>query len=120
MKKYLSVITLAVLLFSGLSVSAQNGNFKKKHPRRAEVIQREKNEKRKNADAAEDGKITKKQEAKLNRQDGRIRRQERADAEKNGGHITKGEQNQLNREENHVNAERNNMEKRDAEKPADQ
>jgi hypothetical protein len=90
--------------------------FQNKHPRRAEVLKREKNEIRKNKDAYSDGEITKKQENKLNREDRQIRRQEQLEAKINGRHITKGEQRDLNLEENAVNRQRVDMEARDAAK----
>ena len=117
MKKSLILSSLALSLFTGMvstNVFAEGPQINaKKHPRRAEVVNRAQNEKGKNEAAAENGQITKGQEAKLNRQDNRIERQEQRDAAKNGGKITKSEQAQLNREENRVNKERSNMEQRD-------
>lgn len=105
------ILTIGAL---AINARAEDKKFDKKHPRRAEVIHREQNEKRKNNAAAAQGKITQQQANKLDAQDNKIRQQERTDAAENGGHITKAEQHQLNKEENHVNQERNNMEKRDA------
>jgi len=90
--------------------------FDAKHPRRAEVLNRDANEINKNKAAAADGKITARQERKLNREDAAIRRQEQADARANGGKITKAEQAKLNREENRVNRQRARDEKLDAER----
>ena len=110
-----TVIALLVVGIVGTSAFAGE-NFKKKHPRRAQVVNRANNEEKANDSAAASGKITEKQARKLDRQDQRIKRQEQRDAAAHGGHITKAEQNKLNREENRVNAERTNMEKRDAAK----
>ena len=114
MKNLMMVILALGLTVTSVYAEGNNGNFKKKHPRRAEVLGRANREERKNRDAFKDGKITKQQENKLNREDQSIKAQEQADAKANGGHITKAEQRDLNREENKVNRERNNMEKRDA------
>jgi hypothetical protein len=99
------------------SFAARNSvadDFAEKHPRRAQVIKREKKQKNKNNAAAVNGKITDKQAQHLDKEDNKIRRQERADAAKNGGHITQGEQKQLNREENGVTRQRNRDERKDA------
>ncbi len=117
--KIMNRLVLVVAMFgiaSATVAKAADGDFKKKHPRRAEVIGREKNEVKKNNEAEASGKITQKQANRLNKQDARIKKEEQRDAAKNGGHITKAEQNHLNREENNVNRERNAMEKRDAAK----
>jgi len=99
----------------GLSIAhADEKTFKQKHPRRAEVLGRAKNEKNKNNAAAANGKITNAQAKQLDRQDNRIMKQEQRQAAANGGHITKAEQAQDNREENHVNQERRADEKADA------
>ena len=119
MKTIMNKVVMGVLLF-GLANTAFAGEkekeFKKKHPRRAEVVGRANNEEKKNNTAAADGKITPAQQARLNNQDQKIKTEERADAAANGGHITKGEQRDMNRQENKVNRERNGMEKRDATK----
>lgn len=115
--KLVSVLAVAVCGLALLAPEAKAGKkFRQEHPRRAEVLRRERNEVKKNDAAAADGKITGKQAAKLDRQDARIKNQEQAEAAANGGHITKSEQRQLNREENRVNRERNRMERRDARK----
>ena len=117
MKKSLILSSLALSFVAGMvstNVFAEDPQINaKKHPRRAEVVDRAQNEKRKNEAAEENGQISRRQEEKLNRQDNRIERQEQRDAAEHGGKITKREQAQLNREENKVNRERRNMEKRD-------
>ena len=74
-----------------------NGQWKKDHPRRAEVNGRMNK-------GVQDGDMTKGQEAK-------DRREERRMAAKDGGHITKADQRKLNRRINR-------QEKRDAKKKA--
>ncbi|MBI3551773.1 MAG: hypothetical protein HY077_04585 [Elusimicrobia bacterium] len=112
-KKLLAVAGIAMLLAAGAQAK-NKGNFKKEHPRRAEVIHRENKDKRKFDRAEGKGKITGRQEKKLDREENRIRRQERAEAKANGGHITKGEKRQLNREEHRVEKQEKRMEKKDA------
>ena len=107
-------VCLVVFGLAASSTFAAQGTFQQRHPRRAEVLKREKQELNKNEAAESSGKITEKQEARLNRQDQLIKKEEQADAAANGGHITKGEQRDLNRQENKVNRERRRMEKRDA------
>jgi hypothetical protein len=89
-------------------------NFQQNHPRRAEVLKRDDHQSNRANEARKDGKLTGRQDARIQRQERNIRRQEQADAAKNGGHITKGEQRQLNREENGVNREINRDERKDA------
>lgn len=119
MKNLTITAITTLLILANLNAFAEDHktkkkNFAKEHPRRAEVLNRANNEEKQNNEAAEDGKITKKQAQKLDREDQNIKRQEQRDARKNGGSITKGEQAQLNREENNVNKQRAAMEKRDA------
>ena len=107
-----------VVLFAAPQAQAgkKKGAFAKDHPRRAEVIKRENKDKKRFDKAADSGKISEKQEKKLDREENKIRRQERAEAAANGGHITKAEQKQLNREEHRVEKQEKRMEKRNAEK----
>ena len=112
------ILCVLVAGFSTTTVFAKEGNFKLKHPRRAEVLKRANNEEDKNNQAAVNGKITDGQAKRLDRQDEHIKAEERADAKANGGFITKDQQKDLNQQENKVNRERNRMEKRDAAKAA--
>jgi hypothetical protein len=114
----LSLVLAASVVTAFASNASAEGNWAKKHPRRAEVVKRDKNEMKKNEAAEQSGAITEKQEHKLNRQDRAVKREEQDQARENGGHITKDEQNKDNRQENRINRERNNMEKRDAGAPA--
>ncbi len=112
-------LVLAVGVLSAFATSASaESRFARNHPRRAQVLKRDKNEIKKNESAEESGAISEKQEHKLNRQDRNVRREEQNQAKENGGHITKAEQAKDNRQENRINRERTNMEKRDAGAPA--
>ena len=101
-------IILATVALASLAVAQTTfaGEWTKEHPRRAEVVGREKHEKAVNNQDVKNGSLTKAQGHQLNKEDNGIRREERADAAANGGHITKAEQKQLNQQENAVNAQR--------------
>ncbi len=119
MKSALATFALALgLMTVSTSPAFAKGDFKRKHPRRAEVVGRANNEEKKNNEEAKEGEITGAQASRLNKQDERIKRQEERQAKRHGGHITKKEEALDNREENRVNKERENMEKRDATKTA--
>ncbi len=111
---------LLVSLFTlGIAVAVSgtahaDGNFAKKHPRRAEVRKRVNNQHSKNNGAVANGQISQQQANKLNRQDNRIGAQEHRQEEANGGHLTKAEQRRDNRELNKVNRERRQDEHKDA------
>jgi hypothetical protein len=83
-------------------VYAQDTQWQKDHPRRAEVNGRAKNQNQRIKAEEKSGEITKGQAAQLHKEDHQIRKEERADAAKHGGHITKQEQHQLNQQENAV------------------
>lgn len=118
MKLLLSALVTVIALASFSNAHAADGNWKKKHPRREEVLQRDKNLKNRTQAADQSGKITDAQAQKLEKQEGAIRNQEQADAATHGGHITKGEKRDLNREENRVNRELKRDERRDAKRPS--
>jgi hypothetical protein len=79
---------------------ARAEDFKEKHPRRAEVNQRIKNQNKRIAEGVKSGKLTPAQAKELRGQEKGIKAQERAEVKANGGHLTKGEQKQLNSELN--------------------
>ena len=119
--KKLTQGTMMVLILGTLAAftagsAKADEDFAKKHPRRAQVMRRDRREKKKNNAAAANGKITQQQAQKLDKEDSAIAHQERADAAANGGHITKSEQRDLNREENNVNRQRRRDERMDAKK----
>jgi hypothetical protein len=100
-KIFVAATVLSALALSGLQPSFA-GQFRQNHPRRAEVLGRDRNiNNRINQDRGQLGGHYN----QLERQDQSIRRQEQRDARINGGYITPGQQKQLNREENHVNRE---------------
>jgi hypothetical protein len=96
-----SALFIAFLGFANIS-QAQDGNFDKNHPRRAEVNQRLKNQDRRINNKRKEGDISKGQASRMHRRDHQIRREERRMAYRHDGHITRHEQNKLNRQENHV------------------
>ncbi len=90
MKNLTITAITTLLILANLNAFAEDHktkkkNFAKEHPRRAEVLNRANNEEKQNNEAAEDGKITKKQAQKLDREDQNIKRQEQRDA-RNRGH----------------------------------
>ncbi len=97
----LSVLTLSALTMS-LSASAQESNFDKTHPRRAEVNARLENQNDRIHNEVKEGEMSKAKAARLHKEDRHIRKEERLMASQNGGHITKAEQGVLNHQENKV------------------
>lgn len=75
------------------------GEFAEKHPRRAEVLNRDNN--LKNQTNRDEGHLGG-HHGQLRHEEHAIKKQEQADAAAHGGHITRGEQHQINKEENHV------------------
>lgn len=102
-RKALTVAAAAVAL-AGLTAGAlaDETQWQKDHPRRAEVNQRLANQNRRINHEVRDGQISKAQAARMHREDHAIRREERAMASTNGGHITRTEQKALNQQENQV------------------
>ncbi|ODT61834.1 hypothetical protein ABS71_16625 [bacterium SCN 62-11] len=83
------------------------------HPRRAEVLQRQRHEQWSNRNAYHNGLITRGQEQRLMQEDRHIYRQEQVEARRNGGYLTAAQQAHLNHEENRVNWQRNQDIQRD-------
>jgi hypothetical protein len=93
------------LIILGLCVAtnmaqAKDKDFKEKHPRRAEVNERIKNQDKRINQGVKDGTLTKAQAKELKGEEKGIKAQERAEVKANGGSLTKGEQKQLNQELN--------------------
>jgi hypothetical protein len=84
------------------STFAAEGQFDKRHPRRAQVNQRLNNQDKRINKEVKEGQMSKGKAAKLHKEDRQIRKEERAMASQNGGHITKQEQKTLNQQENSV------------------
>ncbi len=102
--KALAAVVAALGLVVITTCASNAASFAQKHPRRAQVLRRDRGLNREvKADRGSLGGHY----GQLNREDASIARQEQHDARMNGGYITKGEQNQLNREENHVQGQIN-------------
>lgn len=84
------------------SALANESQWAKNHPRRAQVNERLENQNRRINQEVKEGEITKQQAAQLHKEDRQIRKEERLMASQNGGHITKAEQRTLNQQENAV------------------
>jgi len=97
-------VAAATLALAGVASSAlaDETQWQKDHPRRAEVNGRLGNQNKRINNEVKDGQISKAQGAKLHAEDHAIRREERTMASTNGGHITKAEQKALNQQENQV------------------
>ena len=102
---------IAALLVGLFAVSVNafaeegKGDWKKDHPRRAEVNQRLENQNKRIHNEVKEGEMSKGQAANLHKEDCQIRQEERDMASQNGGHITKQEQKTLNQQENAVSKE---------------
>lgn len=99
-----TLILVSSLLLGGMTVNAfaDERQFDKHHPRRAEVNQRLANQDKRINNEVKEGEMSKDEAAKLHREDRHIRKEERAMAAEHGGHITKKEQEKLNHQENKV------------------
>lgn len=95
------------------SKKKKDKDFKKDHPRRAEVLGRANKQENINNAAAVNGKLTNGQARKLDREDQAVKAQEQRQAAADGGHITKAEQAQDNREMNKIAEQRKDMEQKD-------
>ncbi len=99
-----AAVVLSMLALGSVSAShaAATGQWKKDHPRRAEVNKRLNNQNKRIKQEVKSGEISKSQGAALHKEDHQIRQEERAMASQNGGHIAKQEQKTLNQQENAV------------------
>jgi hypothetical protein len=99
-----TILFTAALLLGSTAVSsfADEGQFNKTHPRRAEVNKRLHHQNKRIHREVKEGEISKADAAKLHKEDRQIRKEERMMASQNGGHITKQEQKTLNQQENAV------------------
>ena len=102
-KKILVIALMSAFVSaSASSAMAEEGTWKKDHPRRAEVNKRLRNQDKRIHREVKEGEMTKSQAAALHKDDHQIRQEERDMAAQNGGHITKQEQKTLNQQENSV------------------
>lgn len=108
MKKQLfASVLLSVLTMSALaqpaalpSRAASAAEWRKEHPRRAEVNTRLANQNKRIQTEVKEGELNRAQAANLHKQDRQIRQEERDMAAQNNGHISKQEQKTLNQQEN--------------------
>ena len=100
-KRYV-VAVAAVLAVTVAGSAMAASDWKKDHPRRAQVNSRLNNQNQRIKNEVKSGEMSKGQAAKLHKEDRQIRKEERAMASQNGGHITKQEQRTLNQQENAV------------------
>jgi hypothetical protein len=114
-----SIVLGTLLLTVSLagSFAHSDDNWQKKHPRRAEVNGRLKNQQKRTDQGLANGSLKSGQAQKIQNQDAHIKQQEKNDAAANGGHITKAQQNQLNHEENGVSHEINHDEQKNTAQP---
>jgi hypothetical protein len=99
-----TVLASFILVAAG-SAMAEETQWQKDHPRRAEVNQRLKNQDQRIKQEVKTGEITRTQGQVLHKEDRQIRQEERDMAKQSGGHITKGEKKVLNQQENAVSKE---------------
>ena len=107
MSKFIATLMMGLFAVSMNAGAADNakGEWKKDHPRRAEVNHRLQHQDRRINKERKEGEINKSQAAGLHKQDRQIRHEERDMASQNGSHITKQEQKTLNQQENSVSRE---------------
>jgi hypothetical protein len=98
----LSLLLALVAAVYAAPVRADDGKWKKEHPRRAEVNKRTKNQRKRVAEGETSGELTKAQGDQIKKEDRGVRKEERRMAAKDGGHITKADQAKLNHRENHI------------------
>src|SRR5690349_9351275 len=100
MKKF-SLVVMALSLLVPVSIvladapagtAVPAGQFAKKHPRRAQVNHRIKNQRQRINKDLSSGKINQQQADQLRANDRAIKQQERADVKANGGSLTKDQQ----------------------------
>ena len=102
------VTAVALILASALVTSsafADQSQWAKDHPRRAQVNKRLNKQNKRIKKEVKEGEMSKGQARKLHKQDKAIRQEERDMAGQNGSHITNGDQKVLNRQENGVSRE---------------
>jgi Spy/CpxP family protein refolding chaperone len=100
-----AAVTVALAGFAMSASAADQSQWDKNHPRRAEVNQRLSNQKRAIHNDVKNGTLTKQQAGALHRDDNQIRQEERDMASQDNGHITKSEQKVLNQQEDGVKSD---------------
>lgn len=111
MRKSILAVALMAISFVMIShVASADDNFKKRHPRRAEVNQRFKNQNARINQGLRNGTMTHQEAHQIRQQDRDIKQQERADVRENeatgrGKTLSPQEQAQLNQEQNQTSKE---------------
>jgi hypothetical protein len=98
--KLVNLMLLASAMIYASGASAKDGDFREKHPRRAEVNERVRNERKRIAEGVKSGKLTPAQAKQLEGELNGVKAEEHAEVKANGGYLTKTEQKQLNQELN--------------------
>ena len=96
-------LKLAVLISSFMVATtsfARDNDFAEKHPRRAEVNKRIREERKRISEGVKSGKLTPEQAKQLNGELKGVKAEERTEVKANGGYLSKGEKKQLNQELN--------------------
>jgi hypothetical protein len=106
--KTIPAIAVAAFMLLSTGAVAQETQWQKDHPRRAEVNKRLENQNKRIQQGEKSGKLTPDQAKQLHQEDKSIRKEERQMAAKDGGHITKKDQAKLNRQENKVSKQIHN------------
>lgn len=78
------------------------GVYDPNHPRVNEINRREQNQQNRIANGVKSGQLTPGEASRLERQENRLVQNEKRDMARDGGHLTKRDQAKLNREANHV------------------
>lgn len=106
--KSLLVLAVGGLMVTGSAIAqtatsgAGPGVVDPGHPRVNEVNQREENQQKRIANGINNGSLSPKETANLEKREASLQRQEKADMAKHNGHLTKAEQRRLNRRENRI------------------
>ena len=72
------------------------------HPRVNEVNQREENQQKRIANGINNGTMSPRETANVEKREASVQKQEQNDMAKHNGHLTKVEQRQLNQRQNHI------------------
>ena len=102
-RRLASAVLVSFFAVSALgSAWANESQWDKRHPRRAQVNERLEKQNQRIREERKEGEISKQQAQQLHQQDRAIRQEERMMASQHGGHITQAEQKSLNQQENAV------------------
>ncbi len=102
MKKKMLTAVLAAALMGISTVSFAQPARIPRHPRRTEVNHRLNRQDRRVDDKVEDGRMSRNEAKRIDREDHQVRREERMMASQDHGHITRQEKKTLNQQENRI------------------